>query len=181
LITWRMRTGEGNDWKADSPLSDIIINKASTEDAEEILELQKLAYVSEAEILDDFTIPPLHQTTDEILSEFGHQAFLKVELEGRIIGSIRSNLEGGTCHIGKLIVHPNHQNRGIGTRLLQAAESQYPNAERYELFTSQKSEKNLHLYAKCGYRPFRIKVVSEKLTLVFLEKSKTNRQVKYTV
>ena len=150
------------------------IQKASTEDAREILALQKLAYVSEAEILDDFTIPPLHQTIDDILSEFDSRIFLKVESEGSIIASVRCCLQDGTCHIGKLIVHPDHQNHGIGTKLLQAAESQYPNAKRYELFTSHKSEKNLYIYEKSGYQPFKTKVVSDKLTIVFLEK--TNAQ-----
>lgn len=157
-----------------TPTSDIIIQKASTEDAEEILALQKLAYVSEAELLDDFTIPPLRQTIDEILTEFDYQIVLKVDLADRIIGSVRCCLQDGTCHIGKLIVHPDQQNRGIGTKLLQAAESQCPDAQRYELFTSHKSEKNLHIYEKCGYRIFKRNVISDKLTIVFLEK--TNAQ-----
>jgi GNAT superfamily N-acetyltransferase len=151
-------------------IHDIFIKRASIENAEEILKLQKLAYISEAEIIDDFTIQPLHQTMDEILSEFSHQIFLKVELDNRIVGSVRTYLERGTVHIGKLIVHPNHQNLGIGTKLLHAAEIQFPDAERYELFTGQKSERNLYLYEKNGYRAFKNKKVSEKLSLVFLEK-----------
>lgn len=67
------------------PTYRIIVERATIEDAEEILELQKLAYVNEAEIIDDFTIRPLHQTIDEIFSEFNHQVFLKVELENRIM------------------------------------------------------------------------------------------------
>lgn len=156
-----------------TPSGEISIRRASVEDAEEILELQKLAYVSEAEILGDFTIPPLHQTIEEIRSEFDRQVFLKVERENRIIGSVRCFLEEGTCYIGKLIVHPDHQNRGIGTRLLFAAENQYPTAKRYELFTSQLSEKNLHIYKKNGYEIFKRKVMSDKLTLLFLEKKIT--------
>lgn len=152
------------------PKDEIIIERAYIEDAEEILELQKLAYLSEAEIIDDFTIPPLHQTINETLSELKHQIFLKVVLGNRIICSVRIYLEKSTGHIGKLIVHPDHQNFGIGTRLLHAAEKQFPDAERYELFTGQKSEKNLHIYKKNGYRVFKNKKVSEKLTLVFLEK-----------
>ncbi|OGP63563.1 MAG: hypothetical protein A2V65_07685 [Deltaproteobacteria bacterium RBG_13_49_15] len=153
-------------------LTDITIEKASIEDAEEILKLQKLAYLSEAEIFKDFTIPPLHQTIDEISSEFNYQIFSKVQRNSKIIGSVRTFLESGTCYIGKLIVHPDYQNAGIGTRLLYAAEKQYPNSERYELFTGQKSQRNLHIYKKNGYRIFKSKVVSEKLTLVFLEKIK---------
>jgi GNAT superfamily N-acetyltransferase len=129
-----------------NPKDEMIIERASIEDAEEILELQKLAYVSEAEIIDDFTILPLHQTIDEISSEFRYQIFLKIRLEGIIIGSVRSYLEKGTCYIGKLIVRPKYQNRGLGTGLLSAAENLFPDAERYELFTGQKSKKNIHIY-----------------------------------
>ena len=46
------------------------IEQAMIDDAQEILALQKLAYQSEAEIYNDFTIPPLHQTLDEIKAEF---------------------------------------------------------------------------------------------------------------
>ena len=153
-----------------TPASEITIVGASIEDAKDILALQKLAYLSEAEILDDFTIPPLHQALDEIQSEFDHQVFLKVERENRIIGSVRCFLEKGTCYVGKLIVHPDYQNRGIGTQLLLAAENQFPNARRYELFTSRKSEKNLYIYKKNGYQIFKRKVISDKLILVFLER-----------
>jgi len=153
-----------------SQIDECAIELASIEDAEEILELQKLAYVSEAEIIDDFTIPPLLQTIEEIRSEFNHQTFLKVAVENTIIGSVRCYLKKGTCYSGKLIVHPDCQNCGIGTRLLDAAEKQFPDAERFELFTGCKSVKNLHIYQKCGYRRFRSQAVSDKLTLLFLEK-----------
>jgi len=153
-----------------SQIDEYLIELASIEDAEEILGLQKLAYKSEAKIIGDFTIPPLLQTIDDIRSEFNLQIFLKVTVENKIIGSVRCYLKKGTFYIGKLIVHPDCQNRGIGTRLLAAAEKQFPAAERFELFTSCKSVKNLHIYEKCGYRRFRSQTVSDKLTLLFLEK-----------
>jgi N-acetylglutamate synthase-like GNAT family acetyltransferase len=148
----------------------MVIEPAQLEDAEEILALQKLAYLSEAEIHDDYTIPPLTQTLEETKVEFRAQLVLKATLEGKVIGSVRAYMEGGTCCIGKLIVHPDYQNRGIGTRLMHEIEVCFPEAERYELFTGYKSERNLHLYNKLGYRPFKTKKVTEKLTLVFLEK-----------
>ena len=153
-----------------SQIDEYLIELASIGDAEEILELQKLAYKSEAKIIGDFTIPPLLQTIDDIRSEFNHRIFLKVVVENKIIGSVRCYLKKGTCYVGKLIVHPDCQNHGIGTRLLAAAEKQFPAAERFELFTSCKSVKNLHIYEKCGYHRFRSQTVSDKLTLLFLEK-----------
>ena len=158
-------------------MNEIIIEKASIENAEEILSLQKIAYVSEAKIIDDFTIPPLHQTIEEIQSEFRNQTFLKVELDDVIIGSVRTFLEGKTCYIGKLIVHPKNQNNGIGKKLLQAAEKQFPDAERYELFTGQKSKRNLYIYEKNGYQIFKNIKISEKLSMVFLEKINSIKQL----
>ena len=93
-----------------------------------------------------------------------------MERNNRVVGSVRAFLEGGTCYIGELIVHPERQNRGIGTRLLRATDEQLPATERKELFTGEKSERNLYLNGKHGYRVFKRKEVSDKLTLVILEK-----------
>ena len=148
----------------------MIVEQATIDDAQEILALQKLAYQSEAEIYNDFTIPPLHQTLEEIKSEFVNQHFLKVCEEGRIVGSIRTYQKEGTCYIGKLIVHPEYQNQGIGTKLLQEIENTFDNVVRYELFTGHKSQKNLYLYEKNSYRIFRRQEVTGGLILIFMEK-----------
>lgn len=149
---------------------DVQIEEAGVEDAAEILALQKLAYVSEAEATNDFTIPPLHQTLEEIQAEFASQVFLKVEHESKLVGSVRGYVQDGTCYIGKLIVHPQMQNRGMGTRLLKAIERRFAAVRRYELFTGWKSVKNLYLYEKLGYERFKEVKVSEKLTLIYLQK-----------
>ncbi len=148
----------------------MFIEQAQISDAPEILALQKLAYLSEAEIWQDYTIPPLTQTLEETEQEFRTQTVLKVILDGRIIGSVRAYLREGTCYIGKLIVHPDFQNRGIGAKLLREIEERFAHAERYELFTGEKSERNLYFYQKWGYRLFRKKALTDKVTLVFLEK-----------
>jgi GNAT superfamily N-acetyltransferase len=148
----------------------MIITQATAEDAEEILDLQKLAYQSEAAIYQDYSIPPLTQTLAEIKADLQSQHFLKAVAEGRIVGSVRAYMEQGTCFIGRLIVHPAHQNRGLGTELMSGIEECFPDAKRYDLFTGHRSERNRYLYQKLGYRRFRDEMVSEKLTMVFLEK-----------
>jgi ribosomal protein S18 acetylase RimI-like enzyme len=151
----------------------IDISPAALEDLEPTLALQKLAYQQEARIYQDWSIPPLTQTLPEIQSEFASHSFLKAEYSGKIVGSVRANLQGGTCFIGRLIVHPDFQRQGIGERLLLAIEEKFLKADRYELFTGARSEDNIRFYTKLGYRIFRTKSVSPNLTLVFLEKSKT--------
>ena len=86
------------------------IGTASESDLEEILTLQKLAYISEAEIYNDFSIPPLQQTLEEIRKEYNEKTFFKAVASGRIVGSVRANVADGICCIGKLIVHPDYQN-----------------------------------------------------------------------
>ena len=148
----------------------ISIEIARREDLAEILELQKLAYLSEAVLNDDLAIPPLVQTLEQIEQEFAGRVFLKALQAGELTGSVRANLENGTCHIGRLIVHPKRQNLGIGSKLMNAVEAHFAGARRYELFTSEHSLRNLYLYQKLGYRIFRQEKLSEKVNLLYLEK-----------
>jgi ribosomal protein S18 acetylase RimI-like enzyme len=148
----------------------VLIEQATVQDALEILTLQKLAYQSEAAIYDDYTIPPLTQTLDALVAQFQDEVVLKAVLDGKIIGSVRGYLRDGTCYIGRLIVHPDFQNRGIGTRLMQEMESHFGQADRYELFTGEKSIKDLHLYQKLGYRFLRREQITQRVVVVYLEK-----------
>ena len=97
----------------------MIIETATLEDAPAVLALQKAAYESEAEIYGDYTIPPLTQSLDEIKVDFENQVVLKASVEGNPIGSVRAYEREGTCYIGRLIVHSDFQNRGIGTELME--------------------------------------------------------------
>ncbi|HIE32132.1 MAG TPA: GNAT family N-acetyltransferase [Methanosarcinales archaeon] len=149
----------------------VIIRRATIEDAEEILDLQKLAYKSEAEIYNDYTIPPLTQTLEEMRLEFENWTFLKALAVGKIIGSVRACMHQETCMIGRLIVHPDFQNQGIGTMLMNEIERCFlPQSIRFELFTGHRSKRNIHLYRKLGYSEFKDERVTEDLTLVYMEK-----------
>lgn len=146
------------------------IQISSVTDAEEILALQKLAYQSEAELYQDDSIPPLKQTLEEMKNDYETNTILKAVHERKIIGSARAFLKEGTCHIGRLIVHPDCQNQGLGSRLMNAIESAFPQAVRFELFSGHKSERNIYLYKKLGYQLFKTVPINDCLTLVFLEK-----------
>ena len=148
----------------------MVIESAEAGDAKEVLALQKLAYRSEAEIYRDYTIPPLTQTLEEIETDFENQLVLKGSVNGKIVGSVRACMREGTCFIGRLVVHPDFQSRGVGTRLMAEIEKRFGQAERYELFTGHRSKRNLRFYQKLGYKAFRSEKVTEDLVLVFLEK-----------
>ncbi|PRX57217.1 GNAT family N-acetyltransferase [Flagellimonas meridianipacifica] len=146
------------------------IKVAKIEDLGQILDLQKACYLEEAELYDDFEIPPLTQTLHSIKTDFEKEKFLKIESDGKIIGSVRGFLEKETCKIGRLIVDENFRNKGLGRLLMKEIESKFDSAERFELFTGHKSGRNLSLYNKLGYSEFQKKRINEKLELIFLEK-----------
>lgn len=151
-------------------MEEVTICKAELQDLKEILELQYLAYQSEADLFGSREIPPLQQTLDEVIDEYNTGVILKMLNDnGDIIGSVRAKASGGTVSIGKLMVHPQYRRRGYGARLLSEIERIFPE-RRYELFTSTRSKDNIRLYQKMGYQIFTQKVIDDELTFVYLEK-----------
>lgn len=151
----------------------MLIEKAEKSDIKQILELQYLAYQSEAKLNNNYSIPPLLQTLEDVEAEFNKGTILKaVDESGNIIGSVRGYIENSSLLIFKLIVNPALQGKGIGTKLLLALEKVYP-IMRYELFTSSKSERNIKLYERLGYVRYQEKQISPTLTFVYLEKNVT--------
>jgi RimJ/RimL family protein N-acetyltransferase/ribosomal protein S18 acetylase RimI-like enzyme len=150
---------------------------ATPSDAQDILALQHLAYQTEAAIYDDWTLPPLLDTLDDVASRFLDRRFLKAVDGSRIVGSVRAYQEGPTCHVERLIVHPDYRRQGIGAGLLTRIESVFPSACRFELFTGHKSKANIRLYERAGYRAFRQQQINDKVTLVFMKKTNLTIQL----
>jgi ribosomal protein S18 acetylase RimI-like enzyme len=149
----------------------LIIEQAKVEDAAAILSLQHLAYQTEGEIYNDYTIPPLIQTLDELKEEFGEYLVLKAIINDRIVGSVRGRMDEDTCYVGRLIVHPEYRNQGIGRKLMDELEPRFPDARVFQLFTGHKSKNNIILYQKLGYRISSREPVTSGITLVHMTKS----------
>jgi len=104
--------------------------------------------------LQDWSIPPLVQSPEEICTEFAGRFFVKVERGGEIIGSVRAEQSGETCAIGRVIVHPTASVRAL--QLPHAGHrSTFPFGTTFELFTGEKSTGNIRLYDRLRYRIFR--------------------------
>ncbi len=145
---------------------------ANREDLADILQLQKDCYLIEAEIHNEYNIPPLNQDLKSLEDDFNNTTILKGEYEGQIIASVRGFSKKGTCYIGRLIVKKDFQNKGIGRLLMNSIESIFKDCNRFELFTGFKSQKNLYFYNKLGYKEFKRMEISDNLKLVYLEKIK---------
>ena len=156
--------------------SDVRIVDAEPADAEAILVLQRLAYESEARRYDDWTIPPLVETLAAVRTHIERHTVLKALIDGTIVGSVRGVATDGVCEVGRLIVHPERQRRGLGSALLTAIEARVAGASAFELFTGDRSVENLRLYERHGYRRFKTEPVSAAVSLVFLRKPARSTQ-----
>lgn len=76
---------------------------------------------------------------------------------GRLVASARARAEGTIVLIGRIVVAPDLQGRGLGTRMLRAVEVEvlrtHPTVYAFELFTGAGSAGNLRLYRREGYEP----------------------------
>lgn len=151
-------------------IKEIMIEDASIHDAEEILDLQKAAFLGQAQIYNNFRLPPLVQTIDSIKQEFSSKSFLKAVFNDQIIASVKFMQSGNTVHVERLVVHPMFQNQGIGTYLMKTLEDKFPNGLTFRLFTGEKSSRNVHLYTKLGYQLVRKETTDQGIELVHMEK-----------
>lgn len=122
-------------------------------DAGEILTLQRAAYVTEARAHQDFALPPLLQSIDELRAELADPDVLALGVrdQNRLVGAVRLRRVGRTVEFGRLTVVPDRQGQGIGSFLLRHAETVFPDTTEIRLFTGEHSSANLRLYQRLGY------------------------------
>ena len=150
----------------------ITIERAGVADAGEILTVQRAAYLTEAQLYGDPFIQPLVESLDQLRTLLkGDTIILKATREGRLVGSVRATVQEQTCLIGRLVVVPDLQGEGIGTRLMEAVETEVAGSvTSLVLFTGHLSAGNLKLYKRLGYVEYRRERVSDQLVLVHLRK-----------
>jgi GNAT superfamily N-acetyltransferase len=146
------------------------ISRATSEDAAAILAVQYKAYAQEAALYGGVTLPPQVETAEDLRGVLARDVVLKAVADGVVIGSVRGCEGDGTCYVGRLVVRPEQQGRGLGSALLAAIEGAFAHVGRFELFTGHKSLRNLGFYGRRGYAEFRRQRESAAVTLIFLEK-----------
>jgi tRNA (guanine37-N1)-methyltransferase len=154
------------------------IQPASLDDAGEILTLQRAAYVQEARLYGELEIPPLQDGLADVRARLARSTAWKAVAGTRIVGAVYLEVtgDGSTAEINRLMVTPDWQGRGIGSRLLRVAEETAPaTVTTYTMFTGAWSEQNLRLYARAGYREQRREWQTPAVEIVHLAKRRRRR------
>ncbi|TYB44740.1 GNAT family N-acetyltransferase [Actinomadura chibensis] len=150
----------------------VAIERAGPDDAGELLTVQRAAYVTEAQLYGDPFIPPLVESVEQLQKVLAGDAVVLKAVQGtRVVGAVRAQFSDHTCLVGRLVVVPDMQRRGIGGRLLAALEAEVAGrADACVLFTGHLSDSNLGLYRKLGYAETHRERVAAHLTLVHMRK-----------
>jgi ribosomal protein S18 acetylase RimI-like enzyme len=137
-------------------------------EANQILELQKLSYRIEADLIGSDLIPGLFENLEQL--QHCDETFYGF-FEGEILcGAISFKLEHQTLDIHRLVVHPNHFRKGIAQHLLEFVLKLELNTKRCIVQTGALNFPAIGLYQKMGFVKLEQIEVAPNLWICKLEK-----------
>jgi GNAT superfamily N-acetyltransferase len=153
----------------------IVLKKATLDDAEEIHRMQLRSFKPLLEKYRDYDISPgaepLQKVVDRLCQSFTR--YYLIEADRITVGAIRVVLldEGNRCRISPVFIIPEYQNKGIAQRVFSQIETMYNPIRGWELETILEEKGNCHLYEKLGYeKTGRYEKIHDTMTIVYYEK-----------
>lgn len=149
------------------------IRPITTDDAGQVLTLQRAAFVQEALIYGDPDMPALTQSLEALEAELGDNLGCVAVAGDRVLGAARARADGDLLLVGRIAIAPDTQGSGIGSALLDAVEERgrAVGCREAELFTGSFSEANIRLYQSLGYRESDRVEQGEGIAEVYLRKA----------
>lgn len=137
-------------------LSDLDVRPAVPADSGELYTLQRACWLQELEANPGVEIPALRESLDDVRRGLGEWTVMvaREPSSGRLVGAVRGRVDShGEWDIGRVMVAPDLQGRGLGRALLELVEALAPaEITTYVLFTGAGSTDNLRMYKKAGFR-----------------------------
>ncbi len=129
---------------------------ATRADVGELLTLQRACWIEEALANDMWDVPALHEPLETVEAELDRWTTFVLRSAGRLVGSVRARLDGDEWLVGRLMVAPDLRRQGLGRWLLDQVTAVAPDgATRLGVVTGARSEANLRMYHRAGFRPSR--------------------------
>jgi tRNA (guanine37-N1)-methyltransferase len=134
---------------------DLDVRLATRADAGELFTLTRACWLQELWANPGVVIPALEESFEDSIRDLAEWTTYVARAGGRIVGSTRGHLagDGSVWDVGRVMVAPDLQGRGLGRYLLALIEDAAPEqATSYELWTGARSVDNIRMYKKAGYR-----------------------------
>ena len=154
---------------------ELILKRATCEDAELIWKMQIEAFSDLYEKYQDTDTSPATEPLEKILSRL-RQCFTYyyiIEVDKNIVGALRvvdKKEKGSAKRISPIFILKKYRNMGIAQAAIIEAERIHGN-DNWELDTILSEKGNCYLYEKMGFKSTgKTETVNDKMTLVFYQK-----------
>jgi N-acetylglutamate synthase-like GNAT family acetyltransferase len=153
----------------------IILEKANTNNAEEIFNMQIKSFEILLKKYKDYETNPGNENIERTIQRLNQdfRDFYIIKQNKKSVGafSVRRLENGSICKIGPIFVLPQYQNKGIAQEAFKIIESKYKPEKGWILDTILEEAGNCHLYEKIGYtRTGKIEKINERMNIVYYEK-----------
>ncbi|MBP6660962.1 MAG: GNAT family N-acetyltransferase [Chitinophagales bacterium] len=116
--------------------------------ADKILQLQKLSYQTEAELIKFYKIPPLIETLNQLINST--EKFIVYETSNEIVGFLSYQINQEKLEICRLAICPNYFKNGIATKLMMYLSS-IENVNQFLVSTAKNNLPATTFYLKNGF------------------------------
>ncbi|BCG64324.1 MAG: [ribosomal protein S5]-alanine N-acetyltransferase [Methyloprofundus sp.] len=131
---------------------ELIIRAADSSDLQAILEIQMNAFEVYTNLIAAEQIPPLNESLAEVQIDFKRKSILVASRGGKIVGSVRYQINLGVCVFERLSVDPMYQQQGIGQQLVRKVEGlAVLQAHKIYLETGLLAAELIKFYSGLGY------------------------------
>ncbi len=159
-----------NLWNEYSATTQEIKQLNLSETAKQIVDLQKISYAIEAQLIDFADLPPLKDTVEMI--ESSEETFYGYFLDNELVGAIAYEENAKTVIICRLMVHPEYFHQGIASTLIRYVLNKKL-GKSFCVTTGAENEPAKRLYIKHGFMEKEQFKVGEGLLISRLERRGT--------
>ena len=117
--------------------------------ADQIVEVQQAGYRVEAQLTGYDGMPGLTEDAHAVAAL--EEVLLGATAGEQLVGVLGYSRHGAQVDVSRLVVHPDHFRKGIGTLLLRELHAREPDARRIEVNTSTGNTPATGLYLREGY------------------------------
>ncbi len=154
---------------------EIRLIKADISSADEIWQMQKIAFAGLLDKYEDYDTNPANEPLKKTIMRLSLPStyYYFINLNGENIGAIRivdKKSDSEKKRISPIFILPQYRNHGYAQQAIRQAESIHGNTG-WELDTVLQEKPLCRLYEKMGYKQTdKIKIINDKISLVFYEK-----------
>lgn len=148
--------------------SGLVLKKATIDEAETLLDLQREIFMPLYEKYQDYDTSPVTQSKERFLRRFDIGDYYKILFQNTLVGSVYVYEKAlGIMKFHIINIFQEYEGKGICQEVMKRLESMYPQAESWELETIQSEKRNCYIYEKMGYvQSQEKKVINDNMTII---------------